>query len=146
MWGAARRIVLGITVLLSVLVLGIEQTENSTFPAFALAKTINLGNFFQRVEGILITLWILTFYQDLSLVSFDSSRHEDRVRTKGTKPVNLSIVRAVCDRGLEYIHQHHLCCRYHSERVVKLCAPPFAGDSHRTLSDWLNQNKIIKLK
>lgn len=62
MWGAAAgRIVLGITVLLSVLVLGIEQTENSTFPAFALAKTINLGNFFQRVEGILITLWILTF-------------------------------------------------------------------------------------
>ncbi|MGG3307931.1 endospore germination permease [Paenibacillus lautus] len=60
--------VLSIIVLLSVLILGIEQTENSTFPAFALAKTINLGNFFQRVEGILITLWILTFFIKISLL------------------------------------------------------------------------------
>ncbi|WP_145035957.1 endospore germination permease [Paenibacillus sp. Y412MC10] len=59
---------LSITVLLSVLILGIEQTENSTFPAYALAKTINLGNFFQRVEGILITLWILTFFIKISLL------------------------------------------------------------------------------
>ena len=43
---ASGGLVLSITVLLSVLILGIEQTENSTFPAYALAKTINLGNFF----------------------------------------------------------------------------------------------------
>ncbi|GGA29110.1 GerAB/ArcD/ProY family transporter [Paenibacillus physcomitrellae] len=61
-------LVLSIIVLLSVLVLGIEQTENSTFPAFALAKTINVGNFFQRVEGILITIWILTFFIKISLL------------------------------------------------------------------------------
>ncbi len=54
--------------LLSVLVLGIEQTENSTFPAFALAKTINIGDFFQRVEGILITIWVLTFFIKISLL------------------------------------------------------------------------------
>lgn len=65
---AAGGFVLSIIVLLSVLILGIEQTENSTFPAFALAKTINLGNFFQRVEGILITLWILTFFIKISLL------------------------------------------------------------------------------
>jgi spore germination protein (amino acid permease) len=55
-------------VLLSILVLGIEQTENSTFPAFELAKDINVGNFFQRVEGILITIWILTFFIKISLL------------------------------------------------------------------------------
>lgn len=65
---ASGGLVLSITVLLSVLILGIEQTENSTFPAYALAKTINLGNFFQRVEGILITLWILTFFIKISLL------------------------------------------------------------------------------
>lgn len=65
---AAGGLVLSMIVLLSVLILGIEQTENSTFPAFALAKTINLGNFFQRVEGILITLWILTFFIKISLL------------------------------------------------------------------------------
>jgi spore germination protein KB len=51
-----------------VLVLGIEQTENSAFPAFALAKTINVGDFFQRVEGILITIWVLTFFIKISLL------------------------------------------------------------------------------
>ncbi|ANS74465.1 spore gernimation protein [Paenibacillus yonginensis] len=65
---AGGGLVLSIIVLLSVLVLGIEQTENSTFPAFALAKTINVGNFFQRVEGILITIWILTFFIKISLL------------------------------------------------------------------------------
>jgi len=59
---------LGIIVLLCVLVLGIEQTENSAFPAYALAKAINVGNFFQRVEGILITIWILTFFIKISLL------------------------------------------------------------------------------
>ncbi|PAK54291.1 endospore germination permease [Paenibacillus sp. 7541] len=61
-------VVLAIITTLSVLVMGIEQTENSTFPAFALAKTINVGNFFQRVEGILITLWVLTFFLKISLL------------------------------------------------------------------------------
>ncbi|MFH5183458.1 GerAB/ArcD/ProY family transporter [Paenibacillus sp. TAB 01] len=64
----AGGMVLLVIVLLSVLVLGIEQTENSTFPAFALAKTINVGNFFQRVEGILITIWVLTFFIKISLL------------------------------------------------------------------------------
>lgn len=61
---------IAIIVLLSGLVLGIEQTENSTFPAYALAKTINVGNFLQRVEGILITIWICTFFIKISLLIF----------------------------------------------------------------------------
>ncbi|WP_010268078.1 GerAB/ArcD/ProY family transporter [Paenibacillus senegalensis] len=60
--------VLTVIVILSILILGIEQTENSTFPAFALAKTINVGNFFQRVEGILITMWVMTFFVKISLL------------------------------------------------------------------------------
>jgi spore germination protein KB len=55
-------------VALSVLVLGIEQTENSTFPAFALAKAIHVGQFFQRVEGLLIALWIITFFIKVGLL------------------------------------------------------------------------------
>lgn len=68
-WGTvAGDLALSAIVLLSVLVLGIEQTENSTFPAFALAKTINLGNTLQRVEGILITIWILTYFIKISVL------------------------------------------------------------------------------
>jgi spore germination protein KB len=59
---------LTIIVALSVLVLGIEQTENSTFPAFALAKAIHVGQFFQRVEGLLIALWIITFFIKVGLL------------------------------------------------------------------------------
>lgn len=69
LWGTVTGgAVLLLIVLLSILVLGIEQTENNTFPAYALAKTINIGNILQRVEGILITIWILTFFIKISLL------------------------------------------------------------------------------
>jgi len=69
MWGVVSgSMILFIIVMLSILVLGIEQTENSTFPAYALAKTINIGNFLQRVEGILITIWIMTFFIKISVI------------------------------------------------------------------------------
>lgn len=60
--------ILTTVVALSVLVLGIEQAENATFPTYALAKTINVGNFLQRLEGILITIWICTFFIKISLL------------------------------------------------------------------------------
>ncbi|MDF2836155.1 MAG: spore germination protein [Paenibacillus sp.] len=63
-------LLLVMVVLFSVLILGIEQSANSSFPAFALAKMINLGNFLQRVEGILITLWIMTFFLKTMLLIF----------------------------------------------------------------------------
>ncbi|WNS43507.1 endospore germination permease [Paenibacillus sp. MMS20-IR301] len=64
----AGGVMLSIIVLLSILILGIEQTENSTFPAYALSKTINIANVLQRVEGILITIWVLTFFIKISLL------------------------------------------------------------------------------
>ncbi|WP_340025434.1 endospore germination permease [Paenibacillus sp. FSL K6-1096] len=64
----AGDMLLSIIVLLSLLILGIEQTENSTFPAFALAKTINIGNILQRIEGIMITIWVLSFFIKISLL------------------------------------------------------------------------------
>lgn len=54
--------------LLSVLVLGIEQTSNSNYPVFILAKAINIGNILQRVEGMLVTIWIMTFFIKISLL------------------------------------------------------------------------------
>src|SRR5690606_18910779 len=71
-WGgtALGHLLLTIVVLFSVLTLGIEQSANSTFPAYALAKTINLGNFLQRIEGILIALWIMTFFLKTMLLNF----------------------------------------------------------------------------
>ncbi|GAA3407367.1 endospore germination permease [Paenibacillus hodogayensis] len=67
---ALGSLMLSTVVLLSVLVLGVQQSANSTFPAFALAKTINIGNFLQRVEGLLITIWVLTFFMKTMLLFF----------------------------------------------------------------------------
>ncbi|WP_238652160.1 GerAB/ArcD/ProY family transporter [Paenibacillus piscarius] len=64
----AGGLVLCVLALLSVLVLGIEQTSNSTYPVFVLAKAINIGNVLQRVEGVLVTIWIMTFFIKISLL------------------------------------------------------------------------------
>ncbi|ETT72306.1 spore germination protein [Paenibacillus sp. FSL R7-277] len=64
----AGGLILFVLVLLSVMVLGIEQTSNSIYPVFVLAKTINIGNVLQRVEGVLITIWIMTFFIKISLL------------------------------------------------------------------------------
>ncbi|MFS0728097.1 GerAB/ArcD/ProY family transporter [Paenibacillus sp. 1P07SE] len=63
-------LLLAITVLLSLLILGIEQSANHTFPAYSLAKTINIGGFLQRIEVLLITMWVLTFFIKTSLMFF----------------------------------------------------------------------------
>ncbi|MEK3901296.1 MULTISPECIES: GerAB/ArcD/ProY family transporter [unclassified Paenibacillus] len=61
-------LILFVLTLLSVLVLGIEQTSNSNYPVFILAKAINIGNILQRVEGMLVTIWIMTFFIKISLL------------------------------------------------------------------------------
>lgn len=51
--------------LLSILVLGGEDTANEFFPSFELAKKIELGEFVQRVEVIVAGMWFITMYVKL---------------------------------------------------------------------------------
>lgn len=60
-------VILFMTVLLCLLVAGVEQTSNFTYPAYAVAKMINIGNFLQRIEGMLITIWVLTIFIKCSI-------------------------------------------------------------------------------
>lgn len=46
----------------SVGVLGAEISERQTFPSFSLAKRINIGDFFARVEIIIAAIWFITVY------------------------------------------------------------------------------------
>lgn len=48
--------------LLCVLILGPDITARSLFPSFALVKKIEIGNFLQRVEAIMVGLWFITTY------------------------------------------------------------------------------------
>ncbi|WP_025116316.1 endospore germination permease [Lysinibacillus fusiformis] len=47
---------------LSILVLGPANTASRTFPSYALAQRISIGNFLQRIEIIMAFMWITSIY------------------------------------------------------------------------------------
>lgn len=49
-------------IVLSILVLGPENTASRTFPSYALAQRISIGNFLQRIEIIMAFMWISSIY------------------------------------------------------------------------------------
>lgn len=61
---------LTVIVMLSITVLGIDQSANGVYPTYALAKSINIGNFLQRMEAILLALWTITFFIKMTLMYF----------------------------------------------------------------------------
>lgn len=58
--------------LFSIGVLGPSLTANQLFPAYTLAKNINIGQFFQRVEGMMIFIWVLSIFVKIA-VTFHAS-------------------------------------------------------------------------
>ncbi|WP_408007523.1 endospore germination permease [Pseudalkalibacillus sp. A8] len=56
-----------IVILLSILVFGTHLTSNNIYPTYVLARKINIGDFFQRVEAVLAFIWILTVYFKLTI-------------------------------------------------------------------------------
>jgi spore germination protein KB len=55
-------VVLITLIVLSILVLGPENTASRTFPSYALAQRISIGNFLQRIEIIMAFMWISSIY------------------------------------------------------------------------------------
>ncbi|WP_199613640.1 GerAB/ArcD/ProY family transporter [Paenibacillus alkalitolerans] len=47
---------------LCITVLGADLTANHLYPSYALAKIINIGQFFQRVEVLIAAIWFITVY------------------------------------------------------------------------------------
>jgi spore germination protein KB len=58
---------------LSLLILGVEQTINRTFPTYALAKRIDIGRFLNRLEALLAFMWFITIYFKLVICFFISA-------------------------------------------------------------------------
>jgi spore germination protein KB len=56
-----------IIIMLSILVLGADASSRHIYPSYALARKINIGNFFQRVEAILALIWFITIYFKMTL-------------------------------------------------------------------------------
>ncbi|WP_028551550.1 GerAB/ArcD/ProY family transporter [Paenibacillus sp. UNC451MF] len=59
--------ILLVTTLGSIAVLGVTLTTNQLFPAYTLAKNISIGHFLERVEGILISIWVLSIFVKIVL-------------------------------------------------------------------------------
>ncbi|MFJ7922015.1 endospore germination permease [Lysinibacillus fusiformis] len=55
-------IVLVTLITLSILVLGPANTASRTFPSYALAQRISIGNFLQRIEIIMAFMWIASIF------------------------------------------------------------------------------------
>ncbi|WP_186321211.1 endospore germination permease [Lysinibacillus fusiformis] len=55
-------VVLVTLITLSILVLGPANTASRTFPSYALAQRISIGNFLQRIEIIMAFMWIVSIF------------------------------------------------------------------------------------
>jgi len=56
-----------IITIISILILGYDFTARNAFPTYTLAKTISLGDFLERLEAIIATLWLITIFYKITL-------------------------------------------------------------------------------
>ncbi|MGM7701558.1 GerAB/ArcD/ProY family transporter [Pseudalkalibacillus sp. Hm43] len=54
----------------SILVAGVEETTESIYSSYDLAKQINLGGFFQRVEAMVAFIWFTTVFMKLTILTY----------------------------------------------------------------------------
>lgn len=64
--------VLIVIIALTILVLGVETTARQTYPSYALAKKINVGNFLQRIEIVMAGMWFITIFFRVSCYFYAS--------------------------------------------------------------------------
>ncbi|MBB6674665.1 GerAB/ArcD/ProY family transporter [Cohnella nanjingensis] len=60
-------LVLILTTLGSIGVLGSDLTANHLYPAYTMAKNIKIGRFLERIEGIMIFIWICSIFVKITL-------------------------------------------------------------------------------
>lgn len=65
-------IVIIIFTFLSISVLGADSTAREYYPGYELAKRINVGDFIQRIEGLMAALWIIALYFKATLYFYAS--------------------------------------------------------------------------
>lgn len=59
---AIGSVFLVVTTISSILVMGHPLTANELFPAYVLAKHLSIGKFFERVEGMMMLIWVMTIF------------------------------------------------------------------------------------
>jgi len=82
-------IVLVLFTTITILVLGHEQTSRQMYPGFLLAKKINVGDFFSRVEVVLAGIWFITIFFRITIYFYFTCQGLAQV-------LNLKDYRPVC--------------------------------------------------
>ncbi|MCF6137464.1 GerAB/ArcD/ProY family transporter [Pseudalkalibacillus berkeleyi] len=59
--------------MLSILVVGVEETSESIYSSYDLAKQINIGGIFQRVEAMMAFIWFTTVFMKLTILTYVAS-------------------------------------------------------------------------
>ncbi|WP_025685782.1 GerAB/ArcD/ProY family transporter [Paenibacillus maysiensis] len=65
--GLIGGVMLVVVVTLAILVLGPDLTARNMYPSYALAKKISIGNFLQRIEAIMATMWFISLFFRITL-------------------------------------------------------------------------------
>ncbi len=60
-------LVLVVTTVGSIGVLDSIQVANNQFPTYIMAKNISIGNFMQRMEGLLMLIWVLSIFMKVTM-------------------------------------------------------------------------------
>ncbi|MED1467250.1 endospore germination permease [Bacillus salipaludis] len=61
-----------ILTILTILVLGPENSSRQMFPSYSLARRINVGDFLQRIEAILAIMWLITIFFKMTIYFYAS--------------------------------------------------------------------------
>ncbi|MBN3524143.1 GerAB/ArcD/ProY family transporter [Paenibacillus apiarius] len=64
--------VLLIITMMSVLVMGPDTTARLIYPSYMLARKISIGNFLERIEGLMAIIWFFTIFFKLTLLFYIS--------------------------------------------------------------------------
>ncbi|ATP41835.1 spore gernimation protein [Solibacillus sp. R5-41] len=65
-------IVIIVITFLCISVFGVDKTAGEIYPSYELTKRINIGNFVQRIEGLMASLWFITLYFKSTLYFYAS--------------------------------------------------------------------------
>ncbi|USK36632.1 endospore germination permease (plasmid) [Bacillus sp. F19] len=63
-------IILFLILIVSILVLGADHSARQIYPSYSLAKKINVGNFIQRIEAVIMIIWLVTLYYKVTIIFY----------------------------------------------------------------------------
>jgi spore germination protein KB len=114
--------IIELTTLASNLVLGHSITSNQLFPAYVLAKHISIGQFLERLEAMMMFIWILTIFIKTT-ITFHSSAIglSQLLRLGDEKPylaplaMNMIVLSLLCYPNVPYVR-----------KMLAECWTPFA--------------------